>query len=90
VTALDRDAARLGAELERERAGAAEKVELLARAEARLKDAFSSLRRPDLIVRLPSGRSVAVDSKVPLSHYLEALEAADEDARVAALRRHAA
>jgi DNA recombination protein RmuC len=47
-------------------------------------------RRPDLIVRLPSGRSVAVDSKVPLSHYLEALEATDEDARVAALRRHAA
>jgi DNA recombination protein RmuC len=46
--------------------------------------------RPDLIVRLPNGRSVAVDSKVPLSHYLEALEAADEDARVAALRRHAA
>lgn len=48
------------------------------------------LRRPDLIVKLPNGRSVAVDSKVPLSHYLEALDAADEDARVAALRRHAA
>jgi DNA recombination protein RmuC len=52
--------------------------------------ADSGPRRPDLIVRLPSGRSVAVDSKVPLSHYLEALEAVDEDARVAALRRHAA
>ncbi|HEU4559396.1 MAG TPA: DNA recombination protein RmuC [Longimicrobium sp.] len=47
-------------------------------------------RRPDLIVKLPNGRSVAVDSKVPLSHYLEALEAPDEAARVAALRGHAA
>lgn len=47
-------------------------------------------RRPDLVVKLPGGRCVAVDSKVPLSHYLEALEAPDEDARVGALRRHAA
>jgi DNA recombination protein RmuC len=47
-------------------------------------------RRPDMVVKLPSGRSVAVDSKVPLSHYLEALEAPDEPARVAALRGHAA
>jgi DNA recombination protein RmuC len=47
-------------------------------------------RRPDLLVRLPSGRSVVVDSKVPLSHYLEALEAADEETRIARLRDHAA
>jgi DNA recombination protein RmuC len=47
-------------------------------------------RRPDLLVKLPSGRCVAVDSKVPLSHYLDALDAADEEARVAALGRHAA
>jgi DNA recombination protein RmuC len=47
-------------------------------------------RRPDLVVRLPSGRSVVVDSKVPLSHYLEALEAPDEDTRAARLRDHAA
>lgn len=47
-------------------------------------------RRPDLVVRLPSGRSVVVDSKVPLSHYLEALEAGDEEGRVSRLREHAA
>ncbi|HEV2148931.1 MAG TPA: DNA recombination protein RmuC [Longimicrobiaceae bacterium] len=47
-------------------------------------------RRPDMVVKLPSGRCVAVDSKVPLSHYLEALEAQSEDVRVAALKRHAA
>lgn len=47
-------------------------------------------RRPDMVVKLPSGRCVAVDSKVPLSHYLEALEAPDEDTRVSSLRRHAA
>lgn len=47
-------------------------------------------RRPDMIVKLPNGRCVAVDSKVPLSHYLEALDAGDEDARVACLRSHAA
>jgi len=47
-------------------------------------------RRPDMLVKLPSGRCVAVDSKVPLSHYLEALEAPDEETRVASLRSHAA
>jgi DNA recombination protein RmuC len=46
--------------------------------------------RPDLIVRLPSGRSVVVDSKAPLEHYLNALEASDEDARAAAMKAHAA
>jgi DNA recombination protein RmuC len=47
-------------------------------------------RRPDMVVRLPSGRSVVVDSKVPLSHYLEALEEPDEEARTLRLREHAA
>ena len=46
-------------------------------------------RRPDMVVRLPSGRSVVVDSKVPLSHYLEALEAPNEEVRTARLRDHA-
>lgn len=47
-------------------------------------------RRPDLVVRLPGGKSVAVDSKVPLSHYLEALDAAEDEKRVFHLQQHAA
>lgn len=46
--------------------------------------------RPDLIVTLPGGRSVVVDAKAPLMAYLEAVEAAEPDAREARLREHAA
>ncbi len=46
--------------------------------------------RPDLIVRLPGGKNIVVDSKAPLSAYLEALEAQDEDVRRAKLEAHAA
>jgi DNA recombination protein RmuC len=45
--------------------------------------------RPDMIVHLPAGREVIVDSKVPLAAYLDALEACDETSRLAALDRHA-
>jgi len=45
-------------------------------------------QRPDMLVRLPGGRTLAVDAKVPLSAYLEA-EAATGPARDAALGRHA-
>src|ERR1043166_4081026 len=45
--------------------------------------------RPDMIVRLPGGRSLAVDAKVPLSAYLDAEAATDGAARRAALERHA-
>jgi DNA recombination protein RmuC len=44
--------------------------------------------RPDMVVRLPAGREVVVDSKVPLNGFLEALEATTDDAREAALLRH--
>jgi len=47
------------------------------------------LLRPDMIVRLPAGREVVIDSKVPLIHYLEALEATTDEAREAALVAHA-
>jgi DNA recombination protein RmuC len=53
-------------------------------------ETVSSGGRPDMTVRLPGGRFIAVDSKVPLSAYLEAAEATDEAARGAALDRHVA
>jgi DNA recombination protein RmuC len=45
--------------------------------------------RPDMLVRLPGGKLVVVDSKVPLDAYLSALEAADEQERELHLARHA-
>ncbi|HLM85518.1 MAG TPA: DNA recombination protein RmuC [Solirubrobacteraceae bacterium] len=45
--------------------------------------------RPDMLVRLPGGKLVVVDSKVPLDAYLSALEAADEDERELHTARHA-
>ncbi|MCM2273410.1 MAG: DNA recombination protein RmuC [Candidatus Didemnitutus sp.] len=45
--------------------------------------------RPDMIVRLPGGKSIAVDAKAPMQAYLEALEAADESVRKAKFTEHA-
>ena len=45
-------------------------------------------KRPDMVVRLPEGRFIAVDSKVPLSGYLKAVEASDEEGRQAGLKEH--
>ncbi|MEO5511456.1 MAG: DNA recombination protein RmuC, partial [Longimicrobiales bacterium] len=44
--------------------------------------------RPDMLVRLPGGRTIVVDSKVPLQAYLEALEAPDDATRAAHMRQH--
>src|SRR5574337_331150 len=46
--------------------------------------------RPDMVVKLPAGREVVVDAKVPLGGFLEALEAKTDEDREAALLRHAA
>jgi DNA recombination protein RmuC len=45
--------------------------------------------RPDMLVRLPGGKLVVVDSKVPLDAYLSALEASTEDERELHAARHA-
>ena len=45
--------------------------------------------RPDLLVRLPAGKTIVVDAKTPLDAYLRAMEAADEGARRAQLADHA-
>jgi DNA recombination protein RmuC len=46
-------------------------------------------QRPDMIVTLPGGRTLAVDAKVPLAAYLDAEAATDDSSRKAALDRHA-
>ncbi len=45
--------------------------------------------RPDMVVHMPESRDLVIDVKTPLDAYLEALEAASDEARQGALRRHA-
>ncbi|MEE4253028.1 MAG: DNA recombination protein RmuC [Desulfuromusa sp.] len=45
--------------------------------------------RPDMIIKLPNGRNIIVDSKAPLQAYLESLEATDDKQRTAHLAHHA-
>ncbi|HEU0337456.1 MAG TPA: DNA recombination protein RmuC, partial [Gaiellaceae bacterium] len=70
-----------------EQAGLLEHCDFVAQASAR--DGEGDLLRPDLVVRIPGGKSVVVDAKVPLAAYLDAFETQDESARHELLRRHA-
>jgi len=45
--------------------------------------------RPDVIVRLPGGKRIVIDAKVPITEYLKALEATDEKTRDVHLAGHA-
>ena len=53
------------------------------------RDHDGRLVRPDLVVRLPGGKSLVVDSKAPLEAYLDAVAVEDEDLRRTHLARHA-
>ena len=44
---------------------------------------------PDVLVKLPGGKNVVVDAKVPLTAFLDATECADDASREAKLREHA-
>ena len=46
--------------------------------------------RPDVIVRLPGGRSIVIDAKCSLNAYLDASEEVDEEKRLVHLRSHVA
>jgi DNA recombination protein RmuC len=46
--------------------------------------------RPDVVINLPGGRCIVVDSKVALSGYIDAMEATDDAVRDTQLKKHAA
>ena len=45
--------------------------------------------RPDLVVKLPGNRQIVVDSKAPITAYMEAHEATNDDLRKAKIQLHA-
>lgn len=57
--------------------------------QANLTGADGNRLRPDLIVRLPGGKSIVVDAKAPLEAFLDATHAGDDLARTGHLARHA-
>jgi len=52
-------------------------------------DTEEGRRRPDMIVRLPGGKTIVVDAKAVIGAYLDAVEATDDAARAGHLQRHA-
>jgi DNA recombination protein RmuC len=54
------------------------------------RDDDGRLLRPDLVVRLPGGKSVVVDSKAPFDAYADAIGCDEPDLKRAHLARHAA
>lgn len=57
--------------------------------QAAMYDDSGSLQKPDMIVRLPNGRVVAVDAKMPLDAYMDALECSVESEVEARMERYA-
>ena len=46
-------------------------------------------QRPDMIVNLPARRTIVIDAKAPMTAFLEAFDATDDDSRNHHFRRHA-
>lgn len=53
-------------------------------------EGLGRILRPDLVIRLPGQRQIAVDAKAPLGAYLEAADMQDDEARKMKLQEHAA
>ena len=53
------------------------------------KDNDGKSLRPDLVVSLPGGQKIVIDSKAPMSAYLDAIETDDDKERDTLLARHA-
>ena len=58
--------------------------------EVSVTDADGARFRPDVIVRIPGGKSLVIDAKVSLNAYQDAFGAVDEAERTAGLNAHAA
>lgn len=58
-------------------------------AQEALRDSENRLQKPDLVVRLPNGRVIAIDSKVPFDAYMDAIDAKSEEEREERLDRYA-
>jgi DNA recombination protein RmuC len=55
-----------------------------------LRDDDKRLLKPDMVVRLPGGRVIAIDAKTSIDSYLDAVDETDEGRREALLERYAA
>jgi len=60
------------------------------RTQESVRDDEGGLLRPDLVVKLPGGKSIVVDSKVPIQAYLDAVNCEDTELKRVHLARHAA